>query len=325
MSLFRLASPTPGRKTSELPVISTEATSHDLGCNPTVTDPVFTGLDNCVGVFTPIVNTAGPTHNGCAYTQTWTATYTDACTNVAVPVSITYTWTEDLELPVISTEATSHDLGCNPTVTDPVFTGLDNCVGVFTPIVNTAGPTHNGCAYTQTWTATYTDACTNVAVPVSITYTWTEDLELPVISTEATSHDLGCNPTVTDPVFTGLDNCVGVFTPIVNTAGPTHNGCAYTQTWTATYTDACTNVAVPVSMTYTWTEDLELPVISTEATSHDLGCNPTVTDPVFMGLDNCVGVFTPIVTPRSDTQRLCLHADLDGYLYRCLYQCRCSG
>ncbi len=58
-----------------------------------------------------------------------------------------------------------------------------------------------------------------------------EDLELPVISTEATSHDLGCNPTVTDPVSTGLDNCVGVFTPIVNTVVPTHNGCAYTQTW----------------------------------------------------------------------------------------------
>ncbi|MBK8671135.1 MAG: hypothetical protein IPN89_17510 [Saprospiraceae bacterium] len=35
---------------------------------------------------------------------------------------------------------------------------------------------------TQTWTANYTDACTNAAVPVSVTYTWVEDVVIPVIA-----------------------------------------------------------------------------------------------------------------------------------------------
>ena len=130
----------------------------------------------------------------CAYTQTWTATYTDHCNNAAVPVSITYTWTRDTERPVISTEASSGDLGCNPTVVAPVFTGLDNCVGVFEPNVTPGGVTNVGCNYTQTWRANYTDACGNAAVEAVITYTWIVDTDVPVISTEASSGDLGCNP-----------------------------------------------------------------------------------------------------------------------------------
>ena len=89
-------------------MISTTAVSGPLtGCSPTVTAPTFTGLDNCDGVLTPIVTTAGPTNTGCAYTQTWTANYTDACGNAATPVSITYTWTQDTQAPVISTTAVS--------------------------------------------------------------------------------------------------------------------------------------------------------------------------------------------------------------------------
>ena len=54
-----------------------------LDATPTVTDPVFTGLDNCVGVFDPIVTTDRTTNTGCNYSQTWTANYTDACGNAA--------------------------------------------------------------------------------------------------------------------------------------------------------------------------------------------------------------------------------------------------
>src|SRR5512147_1339283 len=108
----------------------------------------------------------------------------------------------------------------------PVFTGLDNCEGEFTPVVTTLGPANNGCAFTQTWNANYTDGCGNAATEASITYTWTEDLIAPVISTVASSQNLGCNPTVEAPVFTGLDNCEGEFTPVVTTLGPQNNGCA---------------------------------------------------------------------------------------------------
>ncbi|MBK8349706.1 MAG: hypothetical protein IPL08_19635 [Saprospiraceae bacterium] len=288
-----------------LPVISTTAVSGDLGCNPMVTAPVFTGSDNCDGVFTPTVTTSGPSGPVCARTQTWTANYTDQCGNAATPVSVTYTWKQDLVLPVISTAAVSGDLGCNPTMTAPVFTGSDNCDGVFTPIVTTSGPSGPVCARTQTWTANYTDQCGNAATPVSVTYTWKQDQVLPVISTTAVSGDLGCNPMVTAPVFTGSDNCDGVFTPTVTTSGPSGPVCARTQTWTANYTDQCSNAATPVSITYTWKQDLVLPVISTAAVSGDLGCNPTVTAPAFTGSDNCDGIFTPTVTTSGPSGPVC--------------------
>jgi hypothetical protein len=282
---------------TQAPVISTLATSGNLGCNPTVVAPVFTGLDNCDGVFTPNVATAGPVATGCNYTQTWTATYTDACNNAATPVSITYTWKVDTEKPVLATTAVSGDLGCNPTVAAPIFTGTDNCDGTITPVVTSSGAANTGgCLWSQTWTANYTDLCGNIADPVSITYTWKVDTQAPVISTVATSGNLGCNPTVVAPVFTGLDNCDGVFTPNVATLGPVATGCNYTQTWTATYTDACGNPATPVAITYTWKVDTEKPVLATSAVSGDLGCNPTVAAPIFTGTDNCDGTITPVVT-----------------------------
>ena len=292
---------------TEKPVLATTATNSDLGCNPTVVAPVFTGTDNCEGTITPVVTTSGPSNTGCAYTQTWDANYTDACNNIADQVSITYTWTVDTEKPVLATTATNSDLGCNPTVVAPTFTGTDNCEGSITPVVTTSGPSNTGCAYTQTWDANYTDACNNVADQVSITYTWTVDTEKPVLATTATSGDLGCNPTVVAPTFTGTDNCEGTITPVVTTSGPSNTGCAYTQTWDANYTDGCNNVADQVSITYTWTVDAEKPVLATTATSGDLGCNPTVVAPTFTGTDNCEGTITPVVTASGPSNTGCAY------------------
>ncbi len=64
--------------------------------------------------------------------------------------------------------------------------------------------------YTQTWTANVTDLCTNTALPVSVTYTWKEDLVKPVIlqATGLGSGDLGCNPeSIEAPTFSASDNC----------------------------------------------------------------------------------------------------------------------
>ncbi|MBK9735419.1 MAG: hypothetical protein IPO92_10785 [Saprospiraceae bacterium] len=57
-----------------------------------------------------------------------------------------------------------------------------------------------------------------------------------------------CNPTsITAPTFEATDNCLAsALSVIPTTAGPTGPACARTQTWTANYTDACTNAAVPV-------------------------------------------------------------------------------
>jgi len=227
------------------PVIYTVAVSGDLGCNLVIEAPVFTGIDGCGGAFTPTVGTSGPANEGCTWAQTWTASFTDVCGNVAIPVNITYTWTIDTELPVISTLAESGDLGCNPQIAPPAFTGADNCDGVFTPEVTTAGPAIvTGCDYTQTWAANYTDACSNDALEVTITYTWTQDTEDPTITCPAdvevyaddgevfaTGVDLGT------PV-TG-DNC-GVAT-VTNNALESYPVGETTVTWTVI--DNCGNEA----------------------------------------------------------------------------------
>jgi hypothetical protein len=65
--------------------------------------------------------------------------------------------------------------GCNNS--GPTFSGLDNCDGVFAPSVADGGKTltsgNSEWAYSQTWTATYTDACLNASCTSSIT-TWKE-------------------------------------------------------------------------------------------------------------------------------------------------------
>jgi hypothetical protein len=272
------------------PLISTTAVSGYLGCNPAVTVPVFTGSDICNGPFTPLITTSGPQNTGCNYTQTWTATYTDACNNTAVPVSVTYTWTVDNVAPVIATTATSANLGCNPIITPPVFTVTDLCDPAATPTVTTAGAVNTlGCEYVQSWTATYTNACGNAAVPLTITYSWIVDTDTAILISLDNSGHLGCNPLVIiDPLFLVFDNCDPNPLPTITTTGPLNiSGCDYEQSWTASYTDPCGNASTPITITYTWTEDTQAPVISTNVTSGNLGCNPVITDPVFTITDNC--------------------------------------
>ncbi|GLR16099.1 T9SS type A sorting domain-containing protein [Portibacter lacus] len=288
---------------SEKPVINTEAEDKDLGCNPTIVEPVFTVSDNCLlknMTLTP--ETDGPTNQGCYYTQTWTANYTDGCDNIADEESVTYTWKIDTEKPVISTDAEDKDLGCNPTIVPPTFMVEDNCLDVTMDAeVTYEGPTAEGCVLTKSWTATYTDECGNEAVPVTVSYTWTVDTEKPVISTDAEDKDLGCNPTVVPPTFTVTDNCMDEtldVTPV--TDGPTSLGCYYTQTWTANYTDACGNIAVQESVTYNWSEDTEKPVISSDSQSKNLGCNPEFDAPIFYVNDNCLDIADMTISAVTD-------------------------
>ncbi|MFN8135047.1 MAG: hypothetical protein U0Z17_07430 [Bacteroidales bacterium] len=77
-------------------------------------------------------------------------------------------WTEDLVKPVISTTATSHDLGCNPTVVAPVFTLTEACSPGKINVVD-GGVQGTGRANRKRWTATFTDACNNMADEKGIT------------------------------------------------------------------------------------------------------------------------------------------------------------
>ena len=158
------------------------------------------------------------------------------CTADATPINILV---NDGVKPTIAVATSSNPNGaCNPgTITAPTFTYTDNCTGTGTVTnVTTTGSSHSGCDYTQTWKANYTDACGNAADEVSVTYTWKQDTEKPVIATTAVSGDKGCNPTITAPTFTGTDNCEGGISSsiTVDTDGATHTGCHYSQTWTAT-------------------------------------------------------------------------------------------
>ena len=243
-------------------------------------------------------------------------TVADDCGNIS-----TFTHTikvVDTEKPVITTSAENNaDFGCNPeAIAAPEFEGTDNCAGnISSNITVTEGEViEEGCKRTQTWTATYTDACGNAADPVSITYTWTEDDEKPVIATTAENNkDWGCNPTnIVAPTFTGTDNCAGDISSEnirVTTDGPSNTGCSYTQTWTANYTDACGNAAEPVSITYTWTEDNVVPSIGTIVVPAAVpagSCKYKIPDlstaTLAVSSDNCSGVSFVEQTPAAGSE-----------------------
>jgi len=184
------------------------------------------------------------------WSQTWTANATDACGNHAVAKVITYTWKVDVAIPVITTTAVSRDLGCNPaSIPVPVFIATDNCEGIVPPVVNTSGPVPDGCLWSQTWTATYTDGCQNAALPVSITYTWKLDVTPPDFVTPpditlqaGSDHRYDASPAITG-VPTGLsDNCLGVpavsYTDVL-APGQVLGTLLITRRWTAT--DNCGN------------------------------------------------------------------------------------
>jgi hypothetical protein len=350
------------------PVIRTTAVNGYLGCNPIVVAPVFTGLDNCEGIFTPNVATDGPTNTDGLYSQTWTATYTDACGNEAEEVSITYTWIGEIicyidaytiepvfgqslgtatvvvevdgvvsnllfeylwstgERTATATQIPTsgatvyvsygscttdcaipatqgcpdlfYDLGCNPALPNEarVIADLEAHFGVgaiitFTEGGFSAGPISKvGCLRSQVFTVSYQDQFGSALSGCTVTYTWTEDLVKPIIATTAISEDLGCNPeAIVPPVFTGFDNCEGLFSPAVATDGPVadEEGCGWSQTWKANFTDACLNKADEKVITYTWKVDKEKPSFEFPAdiTVCEEETVPTITAPI--ATDNC--------------------------------------
>ncbi len=294
------------------PVITSNNKSGYLGCSPNIITPTFSGIDNCSGIFAPIVTTSGKTKDNVGnakcnnFSQTWYANYTDDCGNVGIQKSVTYTWTEDSEVPVIKPNNQSRDLGCNPSIVPPTFTATDNCLDVAVNLTpTTSGKKANGkCGYVQTWTANYTDKCLNKAAEVSVTYTWTEDLEIPIITASDQNRDLGYNPEIIPPSFSVKDNCLdATFNVIPTTIGAQANGeCRFTQTWTANYTDKCLNKAAKVSVTYTWTVNSEIPKIIASDQSRDLGCNPNIQPPTFSVSENCADATINVIPVTAGAQ-----------------------
>src|SRR6185295_17780500 len=275
-----------------------------------------TATDAC-GPVTPSATTSTVTTTGCSSSQTRTWNATDACSNAAVAVSRTVTWTTDSIAPVITATGTTLTLGCNPSsaAIDAALgtaTATDAC-GPVTPTATTGTVTTTGCSSSQTRTWNATDACSNAAVAVSRTVTWTTDSIAPVITATGTTLTLGCNPSsaAIDAALgtaTATDAC-GPVTPSATTGTVTTTGCSSSQTRTWNATDACSNAAIAVSRTVTWTTDSIAPVITATGTTLTLGCNPSsaAIDAALgtaTATDAC-GPVTPTATTGSVTVRGC--------------------
>ena len=58
-----------------------------------------------------------------------------------------------------------------------------------------AGTITGDCNKSQTFTVTATDDCGGLTDVKTVTYTWTEDTQAPVLTVPTTGLALGCNPT----------------------------------------------------------------------------------------------------------------------------------
>ena len=249
---------------NELPVITTLKSDATLGCNPSDAE-IETALggatasDNCDGDISGdiIPSTGDPvSEGGCMWSVTRTFDVSDDCGNDAIQKSVKVTYKVDNELPVISTKAVSGDIGCNPTVVPPVFTGLDNCDGVFDPVVTTTGKINTGdCNFSQTWYANYTDNCLNDAVQASITYTWTE-VTAPVFAGVPTGGDLGCFAPTAEQI---IPECSDLAVTASNECGPVDVSCSYVDVYnecsatrTFTFTATACNFTSTTRVTYNW-------------------------------------------------------------------------
>jgi hypothetical protein len=141
----------------------------------------------------------------------------------------------DIDKPIIATTAVSGDLGCNATFEVPVFTLTEACSPGDIVIVD-GGAIADGCNYSQTWTANFTDACQNAADEVSVTYTWTVDTDKPII-TCSPDKTIDCDAEIVFDTPTATDNCSGVLEIVVVSTSTD----GLTRTWKAT--DACGNEA----------------------------------------------------------------------------------
>jgi hypothetical protein len=122
--------------------------------------------------------------DGCIVTRTFTITATDKCGNQST-ATVTYTWNEDTEPPVI-VPPPGGDRGCNNPITcDEVLaqtTVTDNCPHEPPTVDCRYEDSRDGCIVTRTFTITATDKCGNQST-ATVTYTWNEDTEPPVIAT----------------------------------------------------------------------------------------------------------------------------------------------
>jgi hypothetical protein len=199
---------------------------------------------------------------------------------------VVYTWNEDTEPPVID-PPDGGDLGCNPVPPEcPIIiqqtTVTDNCPHLPPTVECRSEDRRDGCIVTRTFTITATDKCGNQST-ATVTYTWNEDTEPPVVNNVPETDKLPCNTRPTCDLLIARhnihakDNCTHEPPTLRCEPGEVVDlgNCRFRQTFTFWAVDKCGNRSRDYQLVVFWKEDTEPPVLHNVPEDRDLGCNPT--------------------------------------------------
>jgi hypothetical protein len=239
------------------PVITGLPAGGDLGCNPTppTCSQNVTASNEC-GPVDVRCSAGDVVVDGCKRTQTFT--YTATACDLTETKTVTYTWTV-VTKPVITGLPAGGDLGCNPTppTCSQNVTASNEC-GPVDVRCSAGDVVVDGCKRTQVFT--YTATACDLTETKTVTYTWTV-VTKPVITGLPAGGDLGCNPTppTCSQNVTASNEC-GPVDVRCSAGDVVVDGCKRTQVFT--YTATACDLTETKTVTYTWKEDKEGPVIT---------------------------------------------------------------
>jgi len=256
----------------------------DLGCNPPAADipSLFDILSQVVIQVDcgsgSVTGTMAETTSGCLRTRTFDITGLDDC-GLSTTETTDYTWSDDSDLPLVTSAPSGADLGCNPDSIPAPDTSLviatDDCGATVSHISDTTET--NGCDVTMRRRYAIVDDCGNRALE-DVIYTWQESSDAPSIDIQPVL-DLGCSPDIGD-IPTRADvlalanvssDCVPATLNATMTA--VTNSCLVMQSWSLTTSDVCGRTATATFIAR-WLQDDTPPTITSRAPDAALGCNP---------------------------------------------------
>jgi hypothetical protein len=248
----------------------------DRGCNNPITcDEVLaqtTVTDNCPHEPPTVDCRSEDRRDGCIVTRTFTITATDKCGNQST-ATVTYTWNEDREPPVVNNVPETDKLPCNTRPTCDLLIARhnihakDNCTHEPPTLHCEAGEVVDlgNCRFRQTFTFWAVDKCGNRSRDYQLVVFWKEDTEPPVLHNVPEDRDLGCNPTHIpdcDEIRSGVyatDNC-DPDVPVTCTYRDIVIGCLHIRSFILAAADECGNVTTR-KVVVSWTEDTTPPIV----------------------------------------------------------------